>query len=325
MLETANFDGATKDELEILTDMVRMKAAVEEEILLQCKKPFRVLREKEVYVYDFWGTKRVEGHPDEVIVAEHSVHGWIALVTDVKTGFLEVDSAECNDQLRAYAIGVPELAGVEVKRVYGKIIQRFFKHNTVEYDAESLRDARVDVLGVVHETERPDAKRVPSEAACRYCKALGTSRCPETSQIVDAVVVAPVAELSGELIARRLDLFAVAEKLIEKEKDLYKAMLEKKPDSIPGYFLKPGASRATIPDSQSAYNRVEDILALDAFQKSLTVNAGKLEDAIGEATGLKGQALKKRFEELLGSDLVKTTNAPSLAKMTKSMLKEKSL
>lgn len=340
MLETSDCSTAKPDEMDLIKDLVRLKQTALEDILGECKKPFHVIREKEVYVYDEAGHKKIVGHPDEVILAEHPKHGWVALITDTKTGFLEVDSAEDNDQLRAYSLGIHELAGVDVVKVYAKIIQRFVKHNVVEYDQADLKLAHADVMGVVRDAEAPDAKRAPSQNACRYCRALGTSRCPETSQIVEQAADELVVPLTPEQMARRIELFGIAEKIIEKEKAEYKELLAKDAEAIPGYYLKPGNVLGKIFNAQATFEIVAPVFtahyketspkdaddkALALFQSCVTVNKGKLEDAISDATGLKGMALDNECEQLLSTVIVKSQNAPSLSKMSKAMLKERGI
>lgn len=336
MMASNEFSAATPDRMDSIASLVRMSAQVEEDIIGSHKRT-KVVKEKTFTICDN-GVPVITGHPDRVLVWDHDGEE-AALILDFKTGFLEVESAEENLQLLCYAVAVWQELGI--KRIFAKIIMPMSKgHKVVEYDEPALQEGLEHLLVILAEANKPNATRTPSEPACRYCKALGTSRCPETSSIVEAVFVEEGAiTLTGEDIARRIELFKIAEKIIEKEEAQYKSMLEKNADAIPGYYLKPGNIIGKIVSPQKVFEIVEPIFkdcvpgpaeAVDdqvmaMFQGCVTVNKGKLEDALSDATGLKGKALENRFDALFASVIVETQNKPSLSKMSKEMLKEKGL
>lgn len=340
MMASNDFSAATPDQMDSIGSLVRMSAQVEEDII-GSRRRTKVVKERE-FTIKHDGVDIIVGHPDRVLIWDHDGEER-ALILDFKTGFLEVDSAEDNLQLLCYAVAVWQELGI--KRIFAKIIMPMSKgHHVVEYDGADLKAGLDHLLFILAATKKPDAPRTPSEIACRYCKALGTSRCSETSKIVEEAASENimVAHYSPEAIAKRLELFSIAEKIIKKEEAEFKAMLAKDPEAIPGYYLKPGNIIGKIFNAQKTFEIVEPLFiqhlkdtgvvveeiedkAMAMFQACVTVSKGKIEDAIAEATGLKGQVLDAKCEALLASVIVESQNAPSLSKMPKAMLKEKGL
>lgn len=303
MLATFDFTGATPEEMEVIEDLLSMSAEVKAEVLAGCGNPLHLYKEEPFAIHDADGNLAVTLHPDLVTIAEHPEHGLIGLVEDWKTGFIEVDSAEDNDQIRSYALGVYE-KHPELNKIYGKIHQRFVAHQTVEYDRESLVLAKEDILSVVVEANKPGQPRTPSPGACRYCRALGTTRCPETLNTINhAARPINLATLSPEQKSYRLDMFKLAELIIRRERELYSAELEENPKAIPGWHLVPGDERRAIVDVQAAYAVVADKITPEEFQAKCKIGVGDFEKLYKKATGLKGLTAKNAMTEALGPAL----------------------
>jgi hypothetical protein len=328
MMETNNFDGATPEELQTLTDIVRMGADVEQDIMGECKRPLKVYKETELFITNARGEKKVSNHPDKIVVGEHSTHGWFGLVLDTKTGHGEVDSAESNDQVMSYSVAANQCLPFPFAKLFGRILQRFASHNTVEYDAVTIEQAKDSILAVVAEAEKPNAKRVPSESACKYCKAIGTSRCPETQFAIETSMhEINQATLTPEDMARRLEVFSLAEKIIDKERAIYKQMLVDTPGCIPGWEIKPGQIMRSIEDLAGAHRALYNSLDLEdhpeVWQECLKASVPTVQSALQSARGISELAANKLLSELLGPLLIEKPKAGSLSPISKKALKGK--
>lgn len=323
MLHKNDFAGADKADMTTLTDLIRMAADVEMDIMGECERPLKVYKEVTLWI-DLPNGDRVEGHPDKVLVGRHKDHGWFALILDFKTGFIEVDSAEENDQLRGYAVALPSIVDVPISKTFARIIQRFSAHDTTVYGPEELALARADILAVYAASDALDAPRTPSASACRYCKAVGTAACPETARMVEHAGhnINP-ASLTPEGIANRLEMFALAEAIIDKERKTYKQMIIDNPNLIPGWCITPGDMMRSIDDIAGAHAALHGIIG-DKFQSALKVSVPELQEAVVEAMGIPKAKGKEKIKELLGSLLIEKQKAGSLTQVSKKALKGKS-
>lgn len=318
MIHNSDFSGADKEELKTLMDVVRMAADVEMDILGECERPFKVYKEVTLTV-PLGNGEEITGHPDRVVVGYHKEHGYFALIIDYKLGFLEVDGAAENDQLRLYALGLPSIVDVPIAKTFCRIVQRFFTHETAVYTPEDLVLALADVKAVYAASSAPDAPRTPSEEACRYCRALGTDRCPETKNMIE-LAARPVNALSltPEAIANRLEMFSLAESIIEKERPIYKAMLAANSEAIPGWELKPGAIMRSVPDVTAAHAKLHPYIG-DKFQECLKASVPELQSALAEAKGISEPKAKTLLKEILGDELVEKPKEGSLKQIKKTL------
>lgn len=263
----------------------------------------------------------VEGHPDEVVLlAMEEKHR--GLVWDAKTGWKEQEEPAINLQLRAYAYLVfdrhPEIDEI----VAGLIPGKFSVPRPVLYERADIPAIEAEIRGIRDEASKFDAPRNPSMAACRFCKALGTARCPETQMAIDhSARPVIMATLSPEQKSNRLQMFALALKIIERETELYRSELEADPNAIPGWTLTEGTSKRVIVDAQRAFEALGDGFDSAAFVKICKLGIGDYEKIFARATGIKGPALKSEMKLRLGPAIEIHTSRPSL-KQTGPQLEE---
>jgi hypothetical protein len=236
--------------------------------------PIERFDEVELYVVN------VPGHADRVYKA-----GDTGLVIDFKTGRNRVETAETNLQLAHYAVGAAY--GFDVNKVYVAVIQPYCGEPLVaHYRKDDLVNAEYEIARVMEEARKPDAPRIPSLEACRYCKANGTLRCPESTTQLQTFQNTSLLEhnpdesdalLISPLVYRDLlDRCALAEITIKRIRESAKKLI-KEGTAIPNYALKPGHTLTHI-DVEKAWACLADKLQPDAFTKCLRINKGDLED-----------------------------------------------
>jgi hypothetical protein len=262
-----------------------------------------VIREHQFFV-DFEGERIISGHPDFVQLG--TIFGKrVALILDFKAGFLEVPAPEANDQLRAYAVAVWQDVDLKIDEVYASIIPRFgVAKPPVFYSSQDLPQALLDLADVHRATLDAKATRAPSVAACRYCLARATSRCPETlnpdrrlKEMPSLIALSPVEK--GEL----LDLCEITAGNIKALKERLYDELKENADAVSGWGLVPGDVRGTIADVDACYQAVSEMMTLEEFQGCLKVAQKPLKDAIKDFLGakeaIKGKAAALRIKAIL--------------------------
>lgn len=218
------------------------------------------LREQRLWYSDKFGRRLFSGQADVLVIS-----GNTALVIDYKTGRGEVSASAANFQLRGLAVLVKHnYPDVEVVSV--AIIQPLASSVPVvcEYGPEELDLAKLQILNVVGLSEVTDPPLVPSEAACKYCRAKAI--CPAlrktitTPQVADggdakAVMAASSAALApvelGELVAHKVPLARMLCDALEKEAF---SRLCQDPESVPGLALDTETPR--VSDSVKLWERV---------------------------------------------------------------------
>lgn len=275
------------------------------------KPPVEIIREERLWAFDSAFNKAWSGKGDLIYLWEKH-----ALVFDYKTGRDPVPTKD-NLQLQALAVLVYETYGCDTVGV--KIVQPHApKHDVVIYTRDDLDKFSVEITDMVWRAQQPGGALIPSEAACRYCKA--RSQCPAALKVVETLP-ATVHKQSGEImltperLAQVLDAARVAEDVIESVRAKAKRMLEAGIE-IPGWSLKPGAVKESIADVPALFNRFAALGGTqEQFIGTVTVTKTRLKDAVRSVTGTKGKALETHMDTLLDGITESKQNAPSLVKI----------
>ena len=130
-------------------------------------EPCETLFEQELEIVS--GELVMTGHADVIKIWQKIGK---AAIVDAKFGRGDVDDADDNLQLASYAVMLAERRCVFILGVC--IVQpRNFKKPTSEavYDVIGLSNARLEIVSILHASKAFDAELIPSEKACRYCKA----------------------------------------------------------------------------------------------------------------------------------------------------------
>jgi hypothetical protein len=302
----------TSDEVDLA-----IRCREQEEAILNTVLPHRdeIVREHRYWMGQDWS-----GKPDVVAIDSLSGDG---VVVDYKTGRGEVTSAEGNLQLRALAVLVNEKHGLA--KITVAIIQPLAGAPSVcEYTFEDLIVARAEVTRIVDRINSPNAPRIPSPDACKYCRA--KPYCVEAREQAVALPVTAIpagttpdaiaATLTSQTLAEFLERADFASRVIDACKSEAKRRLESG-DVVPGWTLKPGSERETITDPTTVFNRASAVgVNSEAFMACVSVTKGKLKDALKTATGEKGKALEARMDSLLAGCVEVKQSAATLTRIS---------
>lgn len=245
---------------------------------------FKVYSEKRLWLSA--GTLKHSGQCDCAVVSGNRV-----LILDVKTGWQEVAAPASNEQLRDLA--VLWWWETQCDEVTVQIIQPGVeKQPPCVYGREELEESHRRLVARVVASNDPNAKRVPGEVQCQYCRAKGSSRCPETQQAVVTLPPLPVAEIpSPKLVEAALMAQGVAKAILEAAR----AALKDNPDAIPGFKLEPNAPNKPITDPGACWARCSTQgMTLEQFMTCVKVGKGDLEAALKEV--IRAKTGKKRVE-----------------------------
>jgi hypothetical protein len=302
----------TSDEVDLA-----LKCREQEETLLNTVLPYRdeIVREHRYWMAHDWS-----GKPDVVAIDSLSGDG---VVIDYKTGRGEVTSAEGNLQLRALAV----LVGIHhgLTKVTVAIVQPLAGAPTLcEYSFEDSIVARAEVGRIVDRINAPNAPRIPSRDACKYCKA--KPYCVEARESAVSLPVTAIpagttpdaiaATLTSQTLSEFLERADFASRVIDACKAEAKRRLESG-DQVPGWMLKPGSERETITDATTVFNRTASLgVNSEAFMSCVSIAKGKLKDAVKTATQEKGKALDARQESILAGCTETNATSPTLVRLT---------
>jgi CRISPR/Cas system-associated exonuclease Cas4 (RecB family) len=235
-----------------------------------------------------------------------------ALVVDYKTGRGAVDPAESNLQMRAYAVlakhRFPHLENV----IVAVIAPRAGGTTIAKYDIQSLALARREIKGIIRAVYAKDAPRVPSNEACKWCRAKAI--CPEvkaTSMEMATKTPLEVPALSEDQILEVLNNRAAVKGFIEAvEMEAERRLKNGTP--LHGYTLKDGRTTRKIENAEAAFAACD--IDSNLFLSAVSVSVPKLEKAFAEAKGLKGKEAKAAFETALTGLVSFTQGEPVLSK-----------
>lgn len=261
-------------------------------------KPDKTLRETRLWHGEDWS-----GQIDRIDFYE-SVTRNTAIVTDYKTGRNAQTEASDNLQLRAYSVLVKK-AYPHLNRIFVCIVQPLAGETTItEYNEEDLRQAEIQISDIIAKAYDPNAPRIPSPVACKYCGA--KSVCPEARGLTNQVMQLAsenVKGLTNDEIAKYLERAEVVEGIIEAIKSEAKSrLLAGFP--IYGYKLENGNSSRSIPNPDSAYERLKEVMTPQEFTKCCKVSAPQLESLLAKSLQIKTKEAKQKLTELLGEQLV---------------------
>lgn len=240
-----------------------------------------------------------------------------ALVLDYKSGRDEATENPRNLQLRDLACLIA--AEIGLKEVTVQIIQPYAQmHQPCVYNFSDLAQAIAELEDRVKASNDPKSPRIPGPIQCKFCKAKGTTNCPEFTQASmpvaigeNAVQVLPAAirAMDGDRLGLFYGLVKLAAEVAEDEarKRLGEGL------KVNGLRLSPGRFTEKITDPQTVFNRFVAIGGdVSKFMPCVTVGKGKLKDALKGVTEKKGKALDKELEALIEGATESKQSAPIL-------------
>lgn len=305
--ETGDERGLKLEELDTLERMKALEAQAIRAVFGALTDTAEVYREKRLWLYDGHLNPRFSGKLDLYII-----QGGNALILDGKTGRADTEHATSNMQLRAQARLLDNHTNGTLQSITVGIIAPHQDEplSLCRYEPENL-DAASDELDVVLEAaHNPMAPRVPSEKACRYCKAKAI--CPEAR--IEALSLPAKADAETvlvqepQLIAQALSPESLAlcldrGQLFERIHTAIRGEARKRlmaGDRVPGWHLKPGRVNRPITDPALVFGRFRDIGGTqEQFMSTVEVGKGALQEQVHAITGETGKALKNRMASIL--------------------------
>jgi hypothetical protein len=258
----------------------------------------------------------VPGHPD-------AVYSWrdgaIVAILDLKTGPVEVDSADENEQLAAYSALVWQRKPFEVAGVC--IVQPgcFGKHtSSAIYRAEQMSGV-LDYIERIHAATVPeDAPRVAGEKQCRFCRARVACDAYTSSLMeIELLKVHAVSTANNDQLAR----LKRATQFADKVKDEINEELRKRIEAgeMPGWKLRNTGSARDLFDSTGAFLALKQWLAeqghtvitASAYDNCRRITWEPIEKLFAEAAGMSQKKAKDTLKELLAPFVVETEKAKS--------------
>lgn len=271
----------------------------------------QVHREKRLWLHDEAGAPLFSGKLDfYVIQGDH------ALILDGKTGRNETERANGNMQLRAQAVLLDEFTRKTLKSITVGIVAPWQedKLTLCRYEVDHLDAAQVELQEILDSAKDPLAPRIPSEKACRYCKAKAI--CPEAREAALSLPVKlgngpellpntddAARTLAALLTGDELSLCLGRGELFERIHTAIRGEARKRlmaGDRVPGWHLKPGRVNRPITDPALVFGRFLEIGGTqEQFMTTVEVGKGALQERVNAITKETGKALKNRMASIL--------------------------
>lgn len=216
-------------------------------------KPQKIMTETEMMIPDGNGIPVWIAHPDRVTEFDNHIHIW-----EWKTGYKEQPRASEHIQLRAYILAAYlYLSSGRLDQVvyFGHILSgENATLTTVRFELGDILRAAEELMKIAELCWDKNAKRIPGERQCRYCRARGTGRCPESQQELslmpapERLKLIPVKHL-GEIYRQWKSRVAPTGQALEKHiRQLLTEGIE-----VPGLHLGEAKKRRVITDVGKAY------------------------------------------------------------------------
>ena len=257
-----------------------------------------------------------EGHPDLVLA-----HGGALHVVDWKTGWQGTPDAADNAQTRVYAVAC----------AHGSAAQAFTyvvtpgEATVCRYTPADLAKAAAELASIYSAALPANAPRFESVSACRYCRAFGTERCPETQNLPARIPASEVAAFAEKLQVAEADELAGVEetcaliaRLHEQVREEIKRRLAADPQAVPGYKLTTGRTTRKVTSTEQAFTLLGDVdqatflsacrLSLPDLAKALARRPGADGAKVSEA------AARRRIDDALAPVIVEEPSGPALAR-----------
>ena len=249
-----------------------------------------------------------------------------ALIIDWKFGRGELTEAARNPQTRAYAVlvdaGVDGLQGktsITCALIQPRVAVDERVTATV-YEPADIEQARSELLDIAAGIRFAGDQRAPGPTQCRYCKALGTDRCPESADTARQLAPLTLGDVmpTPDRLAQVLDICTVAEHVIERYRDYATEFIEAG-GVIPGWALVPGNNVRKLKDIDAAWKAAQDVLAPEEFMSACSVSVTKLEAKMADKRGCKKNETRANFDSIMGDAITREQNAPSLKRVEKQL------
>lgn len=240
------------------------------------------------------------------------------VAVDWKFGRNEVESADTNLQVQAYACGLLQSF---MKPVEFYIYQPRLNKTTSAFFALTDEEIIVeDIKDIIHDCTSSGMDLQPSEKACMYCKAQKCGVCPACKELVESTEIATIescSELTTEVLSGYLDQWRIIKKIGSSLENQARERLLKG-EKIEGYTLKSRKGSRKCTDSTGVYNTIKNVVSMDEFLECIDVSLAKLEDKFArkqkEANGATLKQAKSELAELINGFVERKADSYQLTK-----------
>lgn len=239
-----------------------------------------------------------------------------ALIIDWKFGRELVEVAPSNLQLRCYAvlmdINYPrERLVVAIVQPYAEPERRL---TLCGYNRKDLDQATSEIVEIAKRIENGRDNRVVGPQ-CKYCKAAGTQRCPESLKNTESLVQIETAPMPvGDELATLLDRVKAAEPVIDAIKQHAVAEIQAGRD-VPGWRIGKTQVIRTLPDAAMAWEQAQTVIPPDKFTEACKVSVTALQDVMAEHCGWPSKVAKDEFNRIMGPAIVAGERRGSLERV----------
>lgn len=256
-------------------------------------------------------------------------------LNDTKFGYKKVERAELNLQLRVYAVLVSEY--ITAGRIFVSITQPRLPYDEritlAEYNADDIAASRVEIAEILKASADPEAKLVPGDEQCRYCKA--KLICPAFQKTLTVPVLALrgkqelsktareayLAERLSEVIDAQLEEIRIACTMADMIKSLANDEARKRimAGAFTNYKLGKASEVREIVDVPRALSLLEisGISTREQLLELCSLPLGKdgVEEKYREANpGMTWDQARDKINRVLSSVIEKHTQAPKVLK-----------
>lgn len=320
-LRTGNADGLDVEQRDIYESCLAIEQKIVSALfpeLATSKEQPKVFREQRYWV-------RVPGPKELYHSAKPDVVyrvGPKGLVIEYKTLPGDVPESPQNLQLRDQAVLVR--GNLLMNEIAVVVIQPLVTHSpkVCYYNAGDLKQSEEEMFARIIASNSPTAQRIPGDVQCKFCRAKRT--CGEYQRWAGGMVPnmlslleVPIASWSPEQRSFFLDRAPIAQKWLDECIEEMKKILELDPTAIPGWELKPGATREKITNPQAVFDRFASLGGqLEHFMACISITKGELKEQVAKVTGAKGAALLKAMKTITDGCVEEKQNRPSLGRIT---------
>ena len=239
-----------------------------------------------------------------------------ALLEDLKSLYGETPDVDVNEQVRDYAAMIWKTYGCETVTAFinqPRVTWRVSDVKLVKYEREDLVRAYSEMMERVEVSNDIASPRIVGPVQCKYCRAAGTARCPESQTAIVAIGQAKF-DIDNSSPDERADWL---EKLMLIEKMVAKGIAQLKQgirDNGEGWaegwgFGKAKRSREidpqNIPQIGASLSSHFDQFVPAQLASCCKLSVPKLEELHAQLSGMKGKQAFDHFEQLFG-ELIET-------------------
>ena len=283
--ETGKLDGLTDEQVRCVRTVLQYVEGIEGDV----DETHKELRVKIVYRPD---GSSIFGTVDLILIL-----GTHAYIIDYKFGRGEVDDADVNIQIQAYAKGVfDKFPQIETATAV-LLLPRRDELLEAEYTRKDMIDVgmRLDLIISKAEEETPDLR--PNTEGCRYCKhrltctALSDKLLPiakKYERSVDDFQVAlwhnydPAQIDDPTVIGQMLNVASVLDRWAGAAKKQALKLAEEEGREIPGYDLRWRTPSSKIEDAQEAFETLAHLFTPEEFMEACNVTLAQLSKALSK-------------------------------------------